>query len=79
MKPYQTLDSFFQQPQRGPTQTADLRCFVSEARQGPSLVLVTHQVNITALTDVFPQPGEIVVIRLGGQGGFTMLGRLKGD
>jgi phosphohistidine phosphatase SixA len=75
---YPTLDSFFQQPQWGPQQTAELRRLVSEVRNGPSLLLVTHQVNITALTGVFPQPGEMVVIRPGGHGGFTVLGRLGG-
>ena len=77
VEPYPTLDSFFQQSERGPQQTAELRRFVSEVRNGPSLVLVTHQVNITALTGVFPQSGEIVVIRPGGHGGFTVLGRLE--
>ena len=79
VEPYPILDSFFQQPERGPQQTAELRRFVSEVRNGPSLVLVTHQVNITALTGVFPQSGEMVVIRPGGNGGFTVLGRLGGD
>lgn len=76
VEPYPMLDSFFQQPERGPQQTADLRRFLSEVRNGPSLVLVTHQVNITALTGVFPQPGETVVIRPGGHGRFTVLGQL---
>ena len=32
--------------------------------KGPgTLVLVTHQVNVTALTDVFPASGEMVVLR----------------
>ena len=78
VEPYPTLDSFFQQAERGPQQTADLRRFVSEVRNGPSLVLVTHQVNITALTGVFPQAGEMVVVRPGGHGEFTVLGRLLG-
>jgi phosphohistidine phosphatase SixA len=79
VEPYQTLDSFFQQAGTGPPQTADLRRFVSEARYGPSLLLVTHQVNITALTGLFPQPGDIVVIHPDGRGGFTVLGRLQVD
>ena len=36
--------------------------------KGPgTLVLVTHQVNVTALTDVFPASGEMVVLRPDGQ------------
>jgi hypothetical protein len=39
-------------------------------------VLVTHQVNITALTGVFPASGEIVVLRLEPGGGYAVAGRL---
>lgn len=78
VEPYPPLDSFFQQSERGPQQTAELRRLVSEARSGPALLLVTHQVNITALTGVVPQSGEMVVIRPGGNGDFTVLGRLGG-
>jgi len=38
-------------------------------------VLVTHQVNITALTGVFPRAGETVVARPADDG-LTVLGRL---
>jgi hypothetical protein len=41
-------------------------------------VISSELANITALTGVFPQPGEMVVIRPGGHGGFTVLGRLAG-
>ena len=42
-----------------------------------SLVLVTHQVNITALTGIFPRSGEIVVLRLGGPENFTIIGAIS--
>jgi len=32
----------------------------------PRCLLVTHQVNITALTGIFPASGEIVVVALEG-------------
>jgi hypothetical protein len=38
-------------------------------------LLVTHQVNITALTGIVPQSGEIIVTRRGG-GALTVVGRL---
>ncbi|HAI32952.1 MAG TPA: histidine phosphatase family protein, partial [Thalassospira sp.] len=31
---------------------------------GEKRLLVTHQVNITALTGIFPRSGEIILIRL---------------
>ena len=41
--------------------------FVFALATGTPTVLVTHQVNITALTGVYPTSGEIVVIRLNGE------------
>ncbi len=38
--------------------------------------MVTHQVNITALTGVFPASGEMVVLKRDDQGGFVTVGRL---
>lgn len=46
------------------------------AWNGPgALVVVTHQVNMTALTGLFPQSGEGFVLRLG-PAGTTVVGRL---
>ena len=57
------LNSFFRQFHKRESQTQELReWLVSRESSGP-VVLVTHQVNITALTDVFPQSGEIIVLR----------------
>lgn len=70
------LNSFFREPARGPAQTAAVLDFLAERDGGEAVVLVTHQVNITALTDVFPRSGEIVVARRDGDGGLTALGRL---
>lgn len=45
--------------------------------QGPGvLVVVTHQVNITALTGVVPDSGEGVVVRFAG-GQLQVVGRIK--
>jgi hypothetical protein len=71
------LDSFFRRRDKGPQQTAALREFLAAQGSGPSLVLVTHQVNITALTDIFPRSGEMVVIRPLPEGNLTVLGRLS--
>ncbi|MFM1816427.1 MAG: hypothetical protein RLZ98_3122 [Pseudomonadota bacterium] len=39
-------------------------------------MLVTHQVNITALTGVYPRSGEIVVLRMSPEGKIAVLGGL---
>ena len=74
------LNSFFADRSREPAQTAGLvrwiRNDATTRTAGNPLILVTHQVNITALTGVFPRSGEIVVARLGEDGGVTVLGRL---
>jgi phosphohistidine phosphatase SixA len=57
------LNSFFQARSRAEAQTAEILAQL-RAHHGGRLMLVTHQVNITALTDVFPGSGEIVVIEL---------------
>ena len=48
------------------------------AWDGPgTLVLVTHQVNVTALTDIFPAAGEVIVLAPSERGsGFSIVGRV---
>ena len=43
------------------------------------IILVTHQVNITALTEVYPSSGEIVVIRVTDLGSIQIVGRISTD
>ena len=77
VQPFPALDSFFAARERGPTQTAELREFLSRPHVGPPRVLVTHQVNITALTGVFPSSGEMIVIQPVADGEIRILGRLN--
>ena len=60
--PQPALNSFFDNGGSGKDQTAELRRLIRERQIGSALVLVTHQVNITALTGVYPASGEIVVL-----------------
>ena len=60
----QFLNSFFDTPEREGPQTTALRKWLFEQASSSGLILVTHQVNITALTGVVPSSGELVVIRL---------------
>jgi phosphohistidine phosphatase SixA len=56
------LNSFFAERAEGPARTAALRAWIAAAPDRPTL-LVTHQVNITALTGIFPASGEMLVLR----------------
>lgn len=69
------LDSFFRDRSREPAQTREVREVVMRHRGG-TLVLVTHQVNITALTGLFPAEGEMLILTPIGDS-FTVAGRLK--
>ncbi len=69
------LNSFFEQPAEREPRLAALRAFLAGLpRDGGPVVLVTHQVTITALTGRFPASGEGVVLRLGPDGVFTPVG-----
>ncbi|WP_375459742.1 histidine phosphatase family protein [uncultured Enterovirga sp.] len=78
LTPDSALDSFFGEREAGPGQTDSVRALVAGWRdRNTALLLVTHQVNITALTGVYPAEGEVVVLRGTAAGVVTVLGRLK--
>lgn len=56
------LNSFFADSGAAPDQTAAVLRFIAYWR-GPPLLLVTHQVNITALTGLVPRDGELIVMQ----------------
>ncbi|MBB4304966.1 phosphohistidine phosphatase SixA [Rhodobium orientis] len=71
------LNSFFGNRERRDPQTAALKAWLAENAGGETpVVLVTHQVNITALTGIYPRSGEMVVLRAGSDGEIEVLGRL---
>jgi phosphohistidine phosphatase SixA len=75
VEPFPPIDSFFQDRGAGPAQTRAVEAFL--AGLGPStVVMVTHQVNITALTGIVPRSGEGVVVRPSADG-VTVVGRLS--
>ncbi len=74
--PYEPLNSFFESRATEPRQTAALRERVRAWRGPGTLALVTHQVNITALTGEVPAMGEAVVLAPGGPSGFALVGRI---
>ena len=61
------LNSFFRERGRADGQTAALRQFLAgtegaDTESAGPIVLVTHQVNITALTGVYPSSGELIFV-----------------
>ncbi|MBN8443822.1 MAG: histidine phosphatase family protein [Thauera sp.] len=77
--PFAGLNSFFRDSGREAASSDSVRALaLRESRPGRALVLVTHQVNITALSGVFPAPGEIVVMRVEGET-LRAVGRLQGE
>jgi phosphohistidine phosphatase SixA len=73
--PWPALDSFFERPERRGAQTAELTARLAADPPSAARVLVTHQVNIGALTAVDARAGEIVVVRPG-TGGVEVVGRI---
>ena len=68
------LNSFFGNGGEGAEQSATVRRFL-RSRGQETVILVTHQVNVTALTGVYPGNGEMVVMRPGPDG-HVVAGRL---
>jgi phosphohistidine phosphatase SixA len=69
------LNSFFNDRSTEEAQTTTTRGFIAEYQGKFPLLLVTHQVNITALTDIVPASGEMIVLRKTSDG-FEVLGSL---
>jgi phosphohistidine phosphatase SixA len=76
VKELPALNSFFNDFRNRDQQTSQIRTWLAEQNLAQPLVLVTHQVNITALTGVYPSSGELVVLRHEGDGRLTVVGTL---
>ncbi len=73
------LNSFFADASRKDEQTAAVLQRIA-AFEGPgNQVMVTHQVNITALTGLSPREGEAIIIDAGQNGTLKVLGRQTFD
>ncbi len=71
------LNSFFQRFENRDKQTQALRDWLTDQPLDGPLVLVTHQVNISALTGAYAGSGEIVIIRRSDKGEITVVGSIK--
>lgn len=70
------FNSFFQDRSTEEQQTAAARAILLAWRGPTALVVVTHQVNITALTGIVPAQGEGIVLRSDGSQ-LELVGRIK--
>ncbi|WP_420473944.1 histidine phosphatase family protein [Noviherbaspirillum sp. ST9] len=72
------LNSFFGAPGSREAQTEQVKEIVRTVQPPRNLMLVTHQVNITAMTGEFIAPGEIFLVRSRGKDGqLQVVGRLR--
>jgi len=77
--PFPPLDSFFADRATAQQQNDSVGRKIASFRGPGNLVMVTHQVNITALTGVYPAQGEALVVRTGADGKLVVLGRIAPD
>lgn len=78
VEPFPALNSFFRDRSTESRQTEQLRQFMiqnNSARQ--VVVMVTHQVNITAITGDVPDQGDAIVLQLDAQDQFKAIGTLN--
>jgi len=73
------LNSFYQRTDSRNQQTEGLKEWLAGQEFDRPLVLVTHQVNISALTGVYAASGELVVIRIPENGEIEVLGSIETD
>lgn len=77
VKPEPALNSFFRDFSTEDRQTAQTRRLIAAHRQQQGVVLmVTHQVNITALTGIVPRSGAAVVVQANEAGEVVIIGEL---
>ena len=68
-----TLNSFFKNRDRAGPQTAELRQFLLRLPPAETVVLVTYQVNITALTGRIAASGEVFLLEIGRDGTISVV------
>ncbi len=77
--PVQTLpalNSFFHDFTERDATTAALKQWLAKQTLDQPLVLVTHQVNFTAMTGVYPSSGELVIIKRSDGARLEVVGRI---
>ncbi len=73
------LNSFFGRYEHEKAQIRAMRTWIARQTLDAPVVLVTHQVNITGLTGIYPASGEMVVVRPDRDGSLTTLGTIAAN
>lgn len=78
VEPFPVLNSFFQDRSTEAAQTEQLRQLILDNRETKGVtVMVTHQVNIAAISDIVPQSGAGVVMRASNSDRLELIGQLS--
>ncbi len=70
------LNSFFRRTERRAPQTRALKDWLAAQDLSTPVVLVTHQVNISALAGTYAASGELVIVRPDADGEVEVVGRI---
>ena len=73
------LNSFYLDFERRQPQSQKLRDWLADQDLNKPLVLVTHQVNINALINVYTSSGEMVIVRRNDSGEISVVGNIQID
>lgn len=80
-----SLSSFYQRLQTPTEQNQTLRQWLIEqssdrpiSSDQPTL-LITHQVNITSLTGIYPSEGELVIVKVSESNDLEVIGSIKSN
>lgn len=76
VKELPVLNSFFGDYSNETPQTNALTKWLNRQDLRPITILVSHQVNITAFTNIYPDSGEIVIVGKGKDGNFITVGTI---
>jgi phosphohistidine phosphatase SixA len=73
------LNSLFRDRSHSENQTAALKKHIAALGPTEKMLYVTHQVNTTALTGVYPASGQIILFKLGQNGEIQVVGTINSD
>ena len=71
------LNSFFERPQDREPNLAALRDFISQNKDEQLIIMVTHQVTISGITDEWTDSGHGKLVKQGNNGQVELLGQLS--
>jgi phosphohistidine phosphatase SixA len=71
------LNSFFEERGKSSEQTTALKAHIAQLAPGDKVIYVTHQVNTTALTGIYPASGEVILFRMNADQNIEVVGRIK--